>query len=307
MSKVGATTRASSKPLKRRISGASMSALAVLLTIWPLVISGLWVYNTFLHEPRGVVALSALQQPENVRLFDEPLVSVTFDDGWESIYKEGAPILQKHGIPTTQYVLSGFFDDPQYMSKQQVLSLQSAGHDIQSHTISHEDLRALDDEDLELELGQSKEDLSKLVGHDVTAFASPMSSYDGRVKNRVQAYYYSHRASSADIATLSRDDVNEAGTFDPYTINAFAVRSTTKLSEIKAFLAYAKQRKAWVVLVYHEVGTHSKSVFNVTPKQLDEQLSVVKQSGIKIATVTQVMDDYNSRLQRPQEYHNAIP
>lgn len=300
MNGVGATTmrRTTSKPLKRRISGAVMTALAVFVTIWPVFITGFWIHATFFDEPRQVVALSALQQPRDVRLFDEPLVSVTFDDSWESIYSAGAPILHKHGIPTTQYVLSGFFDHPQYMSKQQVLSMHRSGHDMQSHTISHHDLKAMDDEQLERELRQSKVDLEKLLGREVTAFASPMSRYNDRTLSRIQAHYYNHRTTNSDLRTIDDEDVNVREKFDPYLITAFSVRSDTTTEEIKDFLAYAKQRKAWAVLVYHEVGETSESIYNVTSRQLDDQMAAVKQSGIKVATMTQVMQDYDSRIRK---------
>lgn len=302
MNEVGAITmrRTANKPLKRRISGAVMTALAVFVTLWPVFITGLWVYNTFLYEPRKVVALAALEQPRNVRLFDEPLVSVTFDDSWESSYRNGAPILQKYGIPTTQYVLPGSFNDPAYLSESQVTSLQAAGHDIQSHSVSHQDLKRLSAEQLEKELRDSRQQLSRLLNKEVQNFSAPYSSFDARVTSRMQAYYYSQRNTYADIRSVGDEDVNLRTTFDPYSITAFAVRRDTSVEDIEAFLAYAKARKAWALLVYHEVGNTSDSMFNVSPHQLDDQMAAVKKSGVKAATVSQVMDDYNSRLQREE-------
>lgn len=300
MNGVGATTmrRTTMKPLKRRISGAVMTALAVLITIWPVFITGLWMYNTFIYEPRKVVALSALPQPAEVRLFEEPLVSVTFDDGWESVYSQGAPILEKYGTAPTLYSLTGVFDDPQYLSKQQILSMQRAGYDIQVQTVEHKDLKKLNDAQLEYELQTAKTDMSKLLGREVTAFAAPYSSYDTRVITRIKAYYGSQRNTNADISKVGDEDVNVQANFDPYNIMALAVRSTTRVEDVEAFLDYAKQRKAWAVLSYHEVSTTSQSIYSVTPHQLEDQLAAIKKRGIKTATVSQVMDDYNSRLQR---------
>jgi peptidoglycan/xylan/chitin deacetylase (PgdA/CDA1 family) len=57
-------------------------------------------------------------------LFGQPLLSVTFDDGWESVYTQAMPILQRDGIRTTQYVLSGTEKDPLYMSWAQIGAMQ---------------------------------------------------------------------------------------------------------------------------------------------------------------------------------------
>src|SRR3954465_6555116 len=50
------------------------------------------------------------------QLFSQPIVSVTFDDGWESVYTVAMPLLQKYGIHTTQYILSGTEKYPAYMN-----------------------------------------------------------------------------------------------------------------------------------------------------------------------------------------------
>lgn len=279
-----------------RASKLILTVLAFFVTLLPLVSAGIWAKNTFFSDPRHTVTLATLPKPaESPKLFDEPMVSVTFDDGWESIYSKGAPILQTYNIRTTQYVLSGAFGFHNYFSREQLVSLQNVGHDIQSHTITHRDLTTLTSHDLTAELAKSKADLSAVLGREVTDFASPLNRHNDHVIDEIKKQYRSHRNTEADIDTLYDGSFNTHDSFNPYSISAFSVRRTTPLSKIQAFLEAAKAKKAWVVLVYHEVDEKSEDYYAVTPKQLDEQMAAVKASGLRVVTVDEALDAYESQ------------
>lgn len=278
---------------KKRASKILLSLLAVLVTLIPLFSAGVWVRNTFFSDPRHTIALETIKQPEApVRPFEEPIVSVTFDDGWESIYSKGALILQRYGIRTTQYVLSGTFGYHNYLSREQIISLHNAGHDIQSHTVAHSDLTALTPENLTYELRQSKTDIGKLLNKQVTDFASPLNRYNQKVVDTVMQEYRSHRNTEADVITLDDISFNTAGNFNPYQINAFSVRRTTTVDQIKKFLQAAKERNAWVLLIYHQVDDESEDYYAVSQNALDEQMAAVASSGLRVATVDEVLDAY---------------
>ncbi|GLI08505.1 polysaccharide deacetylase [Paenibacillus tyrfis] len=66
-------------------------------------------------------------------------VVLTFDDGYESFYTRAYPILQKHGVPASNFVIGAPTDtrDPkkgQYLTWNQMRELILAGHGIYSHT-----------------------------------------------------------------------------------------------------------------------------------------------------------------------------
>ncbi|WP_163852476.1 polysaccharide deacetylase family protein [Paenibacillus elgii] len=66
-------------------------------------------------------------------------VVLTFDDGYESFYTRAYPILQKHGVPASNFVIGAPTDkrDPkkgQYLTWNQMRELVKAGHGIYSHT-----------------------------------------------------------------------------------------------------------------------------------------------------------------------------
>jgi peptidoglycan/xylan/chitin deacetylase (PgdA/CDA1 family) len=281
---------------KRRANKAVLSLIALFVTLVPLFSAGVWVKNTFFSDPRYTVELQEIKTPsEPVKLFEEPIIAVTFDDGWESIYSSGAKIFEKNGVRTTQYVLSGTFDYYNYLSKAQILSLQKAGHDIESHTVNHNDLTSLDNEDLLYELRQSKADISKLTGKEVKDFASPLNRYNDHVIEVIEGVYRSHRNTEADIITLHEDSFNVEANFDPHQINAFSVRRTTTVPEIQRFIERAKELNALIVLIYHQIEENEEDYYAVSPKALDEQLAAIAGANVRIATIAEVMDAYEAK------------
>jgi peptidoglycan/xylan/chitin deacetylase (PgdA/CDA1 family) len=76
-------------------------------------------------------------QTDGTPLPNKP-VMLTFDDGWRNQYQYAAPLLDKYGFKGV------FFINPQtigtyaaYMNRDMVTSLDTRGHDIESHTWQH--------------------------------------------------------------------------------------------------------------------------------------------------------------------------
>ncbi|WP_164827726.1 polysaccharide deacetylase family protein [Paenibacillus ehimensis] len=66
-------------------------------------------------------------------------VVLTFDDGYESFYTRAYPILQKHSVPASNFVIGAPSDTNgpkkgQYLTWSQMRELLRAGHGIYSHT-----------------------------------------------------------------------------------------------------------------------------------------------------------------------------
>ena len=102
-------------------------------------------------------AAAAVLSPGNVGV---PTVAFTFDDGLREHYTEVAPILEKHGFRGTFNVVTdriGTAPDT-YMTWEQVRDLVRRGHAIESHTLSHPDLKAL------VERGETNEVRRQIFG-----------------------------------------------------------------------------------------------------------------------------------------------
>src|SRR5690606_19508559 len=144
---------------------------------------------------------------KDIQPFSEPLITVTFDDGWESIYSAGLPVLEKYCIKSTQYILGGHFEDYLYLSEDQVRSFQAAGHEVASHTMTHPNLTFLPDDKLTWELGESYKILSGKFGP-VKDFATPLGAHNPRVVEQIKKYYRSHRNTASDPLEIEDVDIN---------------------------------------------------------------------------------------------------
>lgn len=250
--------------------------------------------SLYVHDPRSAEPLAALQaRPVDAtapgpRLFAEPLISVTFDDGHESIFSVAMPILQKHGIRTTQYVLSGTADDPAYVSWEQMAAMQKAGHDIACHTVDHANLTTLDAAALDRQLDDCKHEMSKRFGpvHD---FASPYGAYNDRTLQAIQTRYTSHRNTLGTPSDgVDAADINVAGNFDRMNIIAITIRSDTTVDQLKQLVDFARKHNGWLVLTYHQANDPT-SEYSVTTKQLEEQLGYLSRTDVRIVTVQDVL------------------
>ncbi len=118
---------------------------------------------------------------------DKPIV-FTFDDGYRDFYTDAYPILQKYHVKATSYVVPGFLDKPNYMTKQEVMDIASSGLvEVAAHTVHHVSLKGISPQLLHAEIYGSKTQLEHLIGKPVIDFAYPYGSYDSAAVIAVSA------------------------------------------------------------------------------------------------------------------------
>ena len=109
-------------------------------------------------------------------------VVLTFDDGYRDFYTEAMDVLKQCGFTATIFLAtdrirqaSARVEGADYLTWSEVRELHGEGIRFGSHTVTHADLRSLDPEDLEFELGQSKEIIEQNLGVAVDSFSYPFS------------------------------------------------------------------------------------------------------------------------------------
>lgn len=282
---------ASIKLPKGFLGYALICAIMLVVPIWSLVELG----GFFRYSPaRKATPLPAFQvraadaDKPAPQLFEEPLLSVTYDDGWESIYSQALPILQRNGIRTTQYVLSGTAKNKQYMTWEQIGAMQKAGHEIACHSVSHPDLTTLDDKHLRQQLNDCKHDLTLRYGS-ITNFASPYGAETGHTVNEISKVFSSQRNTNGELGDgITDEDINTRTNFSRYDINGITVRHDTTIEQLKAALEYAKAHNAWIVLTYHQADD-ADSKYSLDINRMKQQLEFLSKSDIRIVTVNQAL------------------
>ena len=112
-------------------------------------------------------------------------VALTFDDGYADTYTEAFPILRAAGWPATVFVVTDLVDQPGYLTWDQVRELSRAGWEIDSHTVSHPDLRTASNAELATQLRESRRIIERETGRPVLYFSYPAGMYDQRVMDAV--------------------------------------------------------------------------------------------------------------------------
>ena len=105
---------------------------------------------------------------------------ITFDDGYRDILTQGWPVMRQCGYSATVFLAtdsiqttSRRIEGADYLTWQDVRELHEQGVSFGSHTVSHADLRSLEPEEIDYELGYSKEIIEQMLGAPVCSFSYP--------------------------------------------------------------------------------------------------------------------------------------
>lgn len=142
-------------------------------------------------------------------------VIVSFDDALEDQLRYALPVLQQFGARAVFFVITGYlgrnnawnhraYRFADHMAPRDLWDLVRAGHEIGSHSVTHQRLTKLSDSDLDDELRRSREMIAALSGAEPVAFAYPYGGFDLRIMTAVVRYYTygfaSEREGSCDWA-----------------------------------------------------------------------------------------------------------
>jgi peptidoglycan/xylan/chitin deacetylase (PgdA/CDA1 family) len=126
---------------------------------------------------------------------------ISFDDGYDGLYKLFLEYLKPRSIPFTIFMTAGFIGrqaDWDYKPKpSNHLTLEQlkelAASDlvtIGSHSMTHPDLTRLSGEQLTYEIMESKKTLEELIGVEVTCFSYPFGRFNHSVIDKVKKAGY---------------------------------------------------------------------------------------------------------------------
>ncbi len=185
------------------------------------------------------------------------VVTLTFDDTFADNYQVGALAVAR-GMRVTFFVNSGRIGQSGYMTRDQLLALQSAGHEIGGHTVSHASLAMLSTDEAKRQVCNDRVALLN-AGLRVANFAYPFSSQDATVRQIVRDCGYNSGRLVGGLFSgstcTSCPYSNARPPADPYQIRTNdSVKSTTTLAQLQQYVTQVEQRGGgWVPLVFHHV------------------------------------------------------
>jgi peptidoglycan/xylan/chitin deacetylase (PgdA/CDA1 family) len=220
--------------------------------------------------------------------FNRALVSLTFDDGYDTEYTNALPLLDKYGFKSTQFIVSGLVNTSGYMTTAQVQAFANAGHEIGSHTMTHTNMLDQTKKQYDKELSQSQTQLQQWISGLVTSFAFPNGLYNQAIVNDAKTFYSATRGVESGL--------NSKDSFNAYDIKAEDIDATTTTDQVADWVAQAQATHTWLVLVYHSIDPVDNGDYSTTPAQLDSQLAAIKNSNIPVLTMKQALAELQPQL-----------
>ena len=220
-------------------------------------------------------------KPYQYEGLNQAMVTITFDDGWEENHRTALPIMQKYGFRSNQFYATTFIEDPWVSNPKELIQpFIDAGHEIGSHSITHQYLTKLSEEEMIEELEESKSYLEDYLDIRIEYFASPYGAYNTSVSKEIKNHYNAHR--TVDSGYNSKDN------FDVNRLKCMSILSTTTKSEVEDWVRKAKEENLWLILLYHRIADNPNQ-YDTTPELFAEHMQVINEKGIPVVTISEAL------------------
>ncbi|MFH1311650.1 MAG: polysaccharide deacetylase family protein [Candidatus Eisenbacteria bacterium] len=210
------------------------------------------------------------------------LMTITFDDGPQSIREHGLPLLASKGVTATAYIVPAWVGMEWYLQWEEIAELHEAGWVIGSHTQTHPRLTEVDDADLHHELSQSQNELQGR-GFPARHLAVPHGDYDARVLAAIRLYYDTNRI----IGGLN--PLPEAS--DPYLLGSHVSLDWMGLGHYSAQIDSAVARHGWYVMCNHSITpVCDEDPWCISVQMLSDVIDYARSKRVKIVNMDEAFD-----------------
>ncbi|MGO9482119.1 MAG: polysaccharide deacetylase family protein [Candidatus Kryptoniota bacterium] len=140
--------------------------------------------------------------PTNQSAMDRTKAYLTFDDGYDSFYRNVVPYLSSIGTKAAVFVISDFIGRENswdlrlsyapfvHMNKNQLREICELGYEIGSHSCSHRDLSRLDHKSSWNELVNSKKKIEEIIGKEIRSLSFPYGRHNRYVVDQAREAGY---------------------------------------------------------------------------------------------------------------------
>jgi len=251
------------------------------------------------------------------------VVIINFDDGRKTQFTHAKPILDKYGFKATFYIVCNYVDNKKgFMTWDDIETLNKEGYDIGSHSMNHVHLSNLSQQDIEYEVGHSKECLED-HGIQPTSFAYPFNdgSDNEKIFKIVSKYYQLARVGNNPISYLNCDglkipsiqrdckaytNTHRLTYFDKFTIGAWShdfsrmVNSYNDDGQFKRFIEVVNSQDKFnkgglingiPIVIYHRLGEPDAIDYNTDLKLFKKEMKYLYENGFTVLTMADLAFD----------------
>ncbi|CAH1650924.1 Chitooligosaccharide deacetylase [Hyphomicrobiales bacterium] len=222
----------------------------------------------------------------------QPLVSFTFDDIPDSAARQGAALLDAHGIKGTFYVAAGLLGTRDAFwnlaTPDDIRRLNATGHEIGCHTRDHLKVDELSAAELAAQCDANHAALNAICGPiDLPSFAYPFGRQSLPRKLDLQRRFTSCRSVYEGV---------NSGRIDRAMLRVTELYDRTLTREkLARTLDTAAAKNGWIIFYTHDV-TDAPSWIGASPRLMGEVIKAVAARGFACVTVKEAL----ARIGLPQ-------
>ena len=233
--------------------------------------------ETLFDKVRRKAARFVAQRPARLA-FDQPTLSISFDDAPVSAVRAGAGILEAAGVRGTFYISAGLCgrDSPMgaYAGMDEIQRIAAAGHEIGCHTFSHLDCGRSEADVITCDVGLNATTLAE-HGLATETFAYPYGEISPTAKRVLGERFRALRTVNAGMV---------AGDADLAGLPGVGIEGPGGETKARRWLDKARAKRAWVILYTHDVR-EEPSEWGCTPQVLESLIRDALEGGFQVLPV----------------------
>jgi hypothetical protein len=223
------------------------------------------------------------------------VVSVAFDDGWESTYTRARPYMDRYGYRATSVLIRDLVGTANYMSLAQLRALQDlSGWDIAAHADTVANHNAgfgnLENSVVEGEMQGIKRWLVENGFRRRDLFAWPLGSFSASQMPIARRYFSGVRGTTGGMGGAA----GPQETFPPGDsgrLRTWTVGNAATAKEVETALSQCANNKSWLILSFHQiVASGAKTGTECNEATFKEMIDKIAASGLELKTIAEVLE-----------------